>query len=171
MAIIIKTALLTSLSIILLANSTIPMMKPIDVLAEASDSLDAAQVYISDDNSDNNDDGDAALKALADEGAPESSGGPVLIVVGEVAASPAMPALAQLQTGDTIRSVNGTPVSTWNQVREGIIESGESVTFQAKGRQSGKVASATFTVTGLGEGQERERVNSAGVVPVAAALV
>jgi regulator of sigma E protease len=51
-------------------------------------------------------------------------------VVGEVAASPVMPALAQLRTGDTIRSVNGTPVSTWNQVREGIIESGESVTFQ-----------------------------------------
>jgi hypothetical protein len=61
MAIIIKTALLASLSIILLANSTTPMVKPIDVLVEASDSLDAAgQVYISDDNSDNNDDGSAA---------------------------------------------------------------------------------------------------------------
>ena len=60
MAIIIKTALLTSLSIILLTNSTTPMVKPIDVFAEADDSVDAAadaQVYISDDNSDNKDGG------------------------------------------------------------------------------------------------------------------
>jgi len=57
MALIIKTALLASLSIILLNDSTTPMVKPIDVLAEADDSVDAAaaQVYISDDNSDNND--------------------------------------------------------------------------------------------------------------------
>ena len=56
MAIIIKTALLASLSIILLTDSTTPMVKPIDVFAEADDSVDAAaaQVYISDDNSDNN---------------------------------------------------------------------------------------------------------------------
>ena len=56
MAIIIKTALLASLSIILLTVSTTPMVKPIDVFAEAYDSVDAAtaQVYISDDNSDNN---------------------------------------------------------------------------------------------------------------------
>ncbi|MDW0308414.1 MAG: D-glucuronyl C5-epimerase family protein [Nitrososphaeraceae archaeon] len=54
-AIIIKTALLTSLSIILLTDSTAPMVRPIDVLAEADDSVDAvAQVYISDDNNDNN---------------------------------------------------------------------------------------------------------------------
>ena len=61
MAIIIKTALLASLSIILLTGSTTPMVKPIDVFAEADDSVDAdAQVYISDDNSDNNDGGGAA---------------------------------------------------------------------------------------------------------------
>ena len=56
-AIIIKTALLTSLSVILLTDSTTPMVRPIDVFAEADDSVDAApaQVYISDDNSDNND--------------------------------------------------------------------------------------------------------------------
>ena len=62
MAIIIKTALLASLSVILLTDSTAPMVKPIDVFAEADDSVDAAaaQVYISDDNSDNNDDGGAA---------------------------------------------------------------------------------------------------------------
>ena len=62
MAIIIKTALLASLSIILLANSTTPMMKPIDELAEADDSVGTAtaQLYSSDDKSDNNDDGGAA---------------------------------------------------------------------------------------------------------------
>ncbi|MDW0187402.1 MAG: D-glucuronyl C5-epimerase family protein [Nitrososphaeraceae archaeon] len=54
-AIIIKTALLTSLSLILLTVTTAPMVRPIDVLAEADDSVDAvAQVYISDDNNDNN---------------------------------------------------------------------------------------------------------------------
>jgi hypothetical protein len=62
MAIIIKTALLASLSIILLINSTSPMVKRIDVFAEEDDSIDdgAAQVYISDDNSDNDHDGAAA---------------------------------------------------------------------------------------------------------------
>jgi hypothetical protein len=49
-------ALLASLSIILLTHSTTPMVKPIDVFAEADDSVETApaQVYISDDNSDNN---------------------------------------------------------------------------------------------------------------------
>ncbi|MDW3654328.1 MAG: hypothetical protein QOK61_07225, partial [Nitrososphaeraceae archaeon] len=62
MTIIIKTALLASLSVILLTDSTTSMVKPIDVFAELDDSVDAAasQVYISDDNSDNNDDGGAA---------------------------------------------------------------------------------------------------------------
>ena len=61
MAIIIKTALLASLSVILLTNLTTLMVKPIDVFAESDDSVDAAaHVYLSDDNSDNNDDGDAA---------------------------------------------------------------------------------------------------------------
>jgi len=67
MAIIIKTALLTSLSIILLTHSTTPVLKPIDVFAEADDSVDAtpAQVYISDDNSDNNDGGGGAAAVSA----------------------------------------------------------------------------------------------------------
>jgi D-glucuronyl C5-epimerase C-terminus len=62
MAIIIKTALVASLSLILLTASTTPMMKPIDVFAEADGSVHpaAAQVYISDDNSDNDHDGAAA---------------------------------------------------------------------------------------------------------------
>ena len=51
-------------------------------------------------------------------------------VVGEVAAAPTMPALALLQTGDTIRSVNGKAVTTWNDVNRGIIESGDTVTLQ-----------------------------------------
>ena len=62
MAIIIKTAFLTSLSVILLTVTTAPRVRPIDVFAEADDSIDAAsaQVYISDDNSDNNDGGGTA---------------------------------------------------------------------------------------------------------------
>jgi hypothetical protein len=63
MSLIIKTAFLASLSLVLLSDSRAPMGKPIDVFAEADDSVDAdaaAEVYISDDNSDNNDDVDAA---------------------------------------------------------------------------------------------------------------
>ena len=55
MTIIIKTALLASLSVILLTDSTTPMMKPIYLFADSDYSDDDAQVYISDDNSDNND--------------------------------------------------------------------------------------------------------------------
>jgi len=63
MAIIIITALLTSLSVIVLTDSTTPKEKPIDVFGQSDDSVDAApaQVYISDDNSDTND-GEAALR-------------------------------------------------------------------------------------------------------------
>jgi hypothetical protein len=53
MAIIIKTALLASLSVILLTDSTTPMMKPIYLFAESDYSDDNAQVHISDDNSEN----------------------------------------------------------------------------------------------------------------------
>ena len=61
MGTIIKTALLASLSIILLTQSTTLMAKPIDIIAEA-DALDAdpAHIYISDDNSANDYRGDAA---------------------------------------------------------------------------------------------------------------
>jgi hypothetical protein len=59
---IIRTALLASLSIILITASISPMVKRIDVFVEADDSIvdGAAQVYISDDNSENNDGGGAA---------------------------------------------------------------------------------------------------------------
>lgn len=50
MAIIIKTALLVSLSVILLIESTTPMMKPNDVLAQVDSSDDDDQVYISSNN-------------------------------------------------------------------------------------------------------------------------
>ena len=55
MATIIKTALLASLSIILLAVSTTLMVKLISVYGKADDTVyAAAQVYISDDNVNNN---------------------------------------------------------------------------------------------------------------------
>jgi hypothetical protein len=62
MVIIMKTALLASLSIILLTDSTSPIVERIDVFAEADHSIDngVAQVYISDDNNENNDGGSAA---------------------------------------------------------------------------------------------------------------
>jgi hypothetical protein len=62
MTIIIKTALLASFSIILLINSTTPVLKPIDVIAETNEAIDAspAQVYILDDNRENNNGGGAA---------------------------------------------------------------------------------------------------------------
>ncbi len=62
MAIIIITALLTSLSVIVLTDSTTPKEKPIDVFGQSDDSVDAApaQVYISDNNSDTNDGGGGA---------------------------------------------------------------------------------------------------------------
>ena len=74
MAIIIITALLASLSVILLTDSTTPMVKPIDVFAEADDSVNtAAKVYISYDNSDNNDDGgDAATDSTKDNNNEEN---------------------------------------------------------------------------------------------------
>jgi hypothetical protein len=71
---IIKTALLNSLSIILLTDSTTPMAKPIDVFAEADDIVDAAaaQVYISDDNNDNNDGGAAAEDSTTDNNSEDN---------------------------------------------------------------------------------------------------
>jgi hypothetical protein len=62
MPIIINAALLASLSVIILTNSTTSVVKPVAVLAYTDDSADAtaSQVYISDDNSDNNNDGAGA---------------------------------------------------------------------------------------------------------------
>src|SRR5215208_7128153 len=37
------------------------------------------------------------------------------------------PELAQLQSGDSIRTINGVPVSTWNDVRKGITNSSGAV--------------------------------------------
>ena len=62
-AILIKTSFLASLSIILFTNSITPIVKLIDVFAQADDSVDAAptQAYISDDNSDNKNGESAAV--------------------------------------------------------------------------------------------------------------
>jgi regulator of sigma E protease len=43
-----------------------------------------------------------------------------MTVVGAVTPSPTMPALAQLRTGDTIRTVDGKPVSSWNEVQQNM---------------------------------------------------
>jgi regulator of sigma E protease len=51
-------------------------------------------------------------------------------VVGQVAASPSIPALGQLQTGDTIRAVNGQSVATWNDVQRHLLQSGRTATIQ-----------------------------------------
>jgi regulator of sigma E protease len=50
-------------------------------------------------------------------------------VVGSVRPIAAAPALAQLQPGDSIRAVNGTPVASWNEVRREILASSGQVTF------------------------------------------
>ena len=47
MAIIIKMALMASLSVILLTESTAPIVKPIDVFAKADDSVNTpARLYL-----------------------------------------------------------------------------------------------------------------------------
>jgi regulator of sigma E protease len=48
-------------------------------------------------------------------------------VVGSVHAAQAPAQLAQIQVGDTVRAINGTPVHTWNSVLKGIVESTDSV--------------------------------------------
>jgi regulator of sigma E protease len=53
-------------------------------------------------------------------------------VVGEVSPVATMPALSGIQTGDTIRSVNGKPVTTWNEVNRGIVEGGDVVAIQTQ---------------------------------------
>ncbi len=50
-------------------------------------------------------------------------------VVGSVRAFPAAPELSQLHFGDSIRSVNGSAVHNWNEVRRQIAGSGASVRF------------------------------------------
>jgi regulator of sigma E protease len=50
-------------------------------------------------------------------------------VVGSVTPVASAPQLAQLQPGDTIRAVNGNPVSTWNAVRREMLASSGRMTF------------------------------------------
>ncbi|HEY4131647.1 MAG TPA: RIP metalloprotease RseP, partial [Gemmatimonadaceae bacterium] len=50
-------------------------------------------------------------------------------VVGAVQATPATQPLSQLHLGDTIRSVNGKTVATWNDVQREVVHSDRSVRF------------------------------------------
>jgi regulator of sigma E protease len=50
-------------------------------------------------------------------------------VVGSVHVTPATQPLSRLVIGDTLRSVNGKPVSTWNEVQREILHSDKSVQF------------------------------------------
>ncbi len=50
-------------------------------------------------------------------------------VVGTVRPIAEAPQLAQLQPGDSIRAVNGTPVASWNEVRREILASSGQVKF------------------------------------------
>ncbi|HEY4302981.1 MAG TPA: RIP metalloprotease RseP [Gemmatimonadaceae bacterium] len=50
-------------------------------------------------------------------------------VVGGVAPLASAPQLAQLQTGDTIRAVDGKPVATWNDVVSGLAAASGKITF------------------------------------------
>jgi regulator of sigma E protease len=69
-------------------------------------------------------------------------------VIGEVGSVPAMPALAQLQMGDTIRRVNGQPVTTWNDVNQRIVESDGPVAIETnRGTVSVPVTSDSDRVT------------------------
>jgi regulator of sigma E protease len=48
-------------------------------------------------------------------------------VVGSVREIAEAPALSQLQPGDSIRAVNGSPVRTWNDIRKEILASSDSI--------------------------------------------
>jgi regulator of sigma E protease len=50
-------------------------------------------------------------------------------VVGNVTPVAAAPQLAQLKAGDTIRAVNGEPVSSWNEVRRQMLTASGQLTF------------------------------------------
>jgi hypothetical protein len=69
LAVIIKTALLATLSILLITDSATPIVKPVDVLAEADDSVGTvtAQLFSSDDKNDNNDYGGESTRDKKNE--------------------------------------------------------------------------------------------------------
>src|SRR5258708_31009942 len=55
-----------------------------------------------------------------------------ITVIGPVTAVPTMPALAQLQTGDTIHAVDGKTVSSWNDVQQDIASGHGPVTIRTQ---------------------------------------
>src|SRR5437773_1307438 len=59
--------------------------------------------------------------------------GPAVIatrVIGQVRPLPNAPALAQLQPGDTILSVNGSPVTTWEDIERDMAASRDSIVLR-----------------------------------------
>jgi regulator of sigma E protease len=66
-----------------------------------------------------------------------------ITVVGAVTAPPSMPALAKLQTGDTIRAVDGKPVRSWNEVELNIVTGHGPLTIQTQ--------RATVTIPAAGD--------------------
>jgi len=52
-----------------------------------------------------------------------------ITVVGAVTLSPTMPALRQLQTGDTIRAIDGAAVASWNEIERKIATGHGAVTI------------------------------------------
>jgi regulator of sigma E protease len=61
-------------------------------------------------------------------------------IVGDVSPVASMPALSQLQMGDSIKAVNGQAVRNWNEVRDAIAASGSSVAIRT---QRGTITVAT----------------------------
>jgi regulator of sigma E protease len=67
--------------------------------------------------------------------------------IGGVRAPSGAPELAQLRIGDSIQSVNGTPVSTWNDIHKAVVASSKTVAIRTQrgevqiplGRDSGSV--------------------------------
>lgn len=74
-------------------------------------------------------------------------------VIGSVDSTAKVPAFRQLHTGDTIRAVNGKPVSTWNDVGRSILESDDSVAITTQRGSTtiplGKGVGAEDVVRGL----------------------
>jgi regulator of sigma E protease len=67
-------------------------------------------------------------------------------VVGSVREFPDAPALAQLHPGDTIRAINGIPVRTWNDLRNEIVGSSDSLAITTQ-RETIRVPLARHSAT------------------------
>ena len=69
-------------------------------------------------------------------------------VVGDVTALAAMPALGQIRMGDTIRAIDGHPVTTWNEVQQRLVTGLGAISIQTnRGAVSIPVAADTDRLT------------------------